>query len=68
MTAFATGSEEKAAHVGKGVPLGRIGAPEDIAGAALFLCSKGGAYVTGCILPLDGGIGVTTGGDLFGRD
>ena len=68
MTAFATGSEEKAAHVSKGVPLGRIGAPTDVQGAALFLCSKAGAYVTGCILPLDGGIGVMTGGDLFGRD
>lgn len=70
MTAFATGSDEKAESVGKGVPLGRIGAPSDVAGAALFLCSAGGAYTTGCILPLDGGLGVLTGGDLFegGRD
>ena len=65
MTAFATGSDEKAAKVGAGVPLGRIGSPDDIAGAALFLCGKGGAYVTGCILPLDGGIHVETGGALF---
>ena len=65
MTAFATGSEEKAAGVGATIPLGRIGRPEDVAGATLFLASRAGAYVTGAILPLDGGIGVMTGGDLF---
>ena len=65
MTAFATGSDEKAERVGRGVPLGRIGSPDDIAGATLFLCGRGGAYVTGAILPLDGGIGVLTGHELF---
>ena len=65
MTAFATGTPEKAERVGKGVPLGRIGAPSDIAGASLFLCGKGSAYVTGCILPLDGGIHTMTGHSLF---
>jgi NAD(P)-dependent dehydrogenase (short-subunit alcohol dehydrogenase family) len=65
MTAFATGSEEKAERVGKGVPLGRIGAPSDIAGASLFLCGRGGAYVTGAIIPIDGGIHVETGHELF---
>lgn len=70
MTAFATGTEEKQEAVGQDIPLGRVGHPEDVAGAALFLCSRAGAYVTGCILPLDGGIGVMTGGDLWekGRD
>jgi NAD(P)-dependent dehydrogenase (short-subunit alcohol dehydrogenase family) len=56
MTAFATTTDEQVANVGKGVPLGRIGSPEDIAGATLYLCSKAGAYITGAILPLDGGI------------
>ncbi len=65
MTAFATGTDEKAERVGKGVPLGRIGAPSDIAGASLFLCGRGGAYITGAILPLDGGIHVETGHELF---
>ncbi len=65
MTAFATGSDEKAARVGKGVPLGRIGSPADIAGASLFLCGRGGAYVTGAIIPIDGGIHVETGHELF---
>ncbi len=66
MTAFATGTDEKAAHVGKGVPLGRIGSADDIAGATLYLCSKAGAYVTGAILPLDGGIHTISQSGLFG--
>ncbi|KZL18258.1 Rhamnolipids biosynthesis 3-oxoacyl-[acyl-carrier-protein] reductase [Pseudovibrio axinellae] len=66
MTAFATDTDEKAAFVGKGVPLGRIGHPDDIAAATLFLCGKGGSYVTGEVIPLDGGIHVATGSNLFG--
>ena len=37
-------------------PRGRIGEPEDMAGATLFLCSRAGAYVTGAVIPVDGGI------------
>jgi NAD(P)-dependent dehydrogenase (short-subunit alcohol dehydrogenase family) len=65
MTAFATASEEQAAHVGSRVPLGRIGAPSDIAGATLYLCSKAGSYVTGAIVPIDGGQSVQHGMSLF---
>ncbi len=65
MTAFATGSDEKAAKVGNRVPLGRIGNPDDIAGATLYLCSRAGSYVTGAILPLDGGQAVQHGMSLF---
>lgn len=65
MTAFATGTDEQAQRVGSGVPMGRVGTPEDIAGAALFLCGRGGAYVTGAIVPIDGGIHVETGHELF---
>jgi NAD(P)-dependent dehydrogenase (short-subunit alcohol dehydrogenase family) len=39
-----------------GVPLQRIGQAEDMAGAAIFLASKAASYVTGTILPVDGGI------------
>jgi NAD(P)-dependent dehydrogenase (short-subunit alcohol dehydrogenase family) len=37
------------------IPLGRIARPQDIAGAALFLCSDGAAMITGHLLPVDGG-------------
>lgn len=65
MTAFATGNDDKAAKVGDRVPLGRIGTPDDIAGATLYLCSRAGSYVTGAILPLDGGQSAQHGMSLF---
>jgi len=37
-------------------PLGRIGRPEDMAGAAIYLASRAGAYVNGAVIPVDGGI------------
>ncbi len=65
MTAFATASEETRARVGKDVPLGRVGTSEDIAGAMQYLCSRAGAYLTGAILPLSGGIQVMSAPNLF---
>ncbi|MCR9135975.1 MAG: SDR family oxidoreductase [Alphaproteobacteria bacterium] len=65
MTAFATGTEEQAKKVGRGVPLGRIGSPDDIAAATLYLCGSGGTYVTGLILPLDGGLSAKSSVGLF---
>ncbi|MES1162042.1 MAG: SDR family oxidoreductase [Rhizobacter sp.] len=41
------------------IPLGRVADPQDIAGAAVFLCAPAGAYVTGQVLYLDGGITAT---------
>lgn len=35
-------------------PLGRIGTPEDVAGTALFLASRAGAYVSGATIAVDG--------------
>jgi 2-dehydro-3-deoxy-D-gluconate 5-dehydrogenase len=39
-------------------PLGRWGKPEDVAGAAVFLCSPTAAFITGAILPVDGGYSI----------
>ncbi len=39
-------------------PLGRIGEPEDMAGVAIYLAARAGAYVTGAVIPVDGGITV----------
>jgi NAD(P)-dependent dehydrogenase (short-subunit alcohol dehydrogenase family) len=37
-------------------PLGRIGEPDDMAGVAIYLASRAGAYLTGTVIPVDGGI------------
>ncbi len=42
-----------------GCPLGRIGQPSDMAGVAIYLASKAGSYVTGAVIPVDGGIATT---------
>lgn len=70
MTNFAVGTEEKATAVGSEIPLGRLGKPSDIQAAALYLCAASGAYITGSVMPVDGGIHVATGPELFaaGRD
>ena len=46
---------EKKIAVGKAVPLGRMGVPDDIAGAAVFLASGESAYITAQTLNVDGG-------------
>lgn len=56
MTAFMLDAPETRQLVEDSVPLGRIGTPEDIVGTTLFLASRAGAYLTGTIIPLDGGI------------
>lgn len=44
------------------VPLRRIGRPDDMAGIAVFLASRAGAYVNGAIIPIDGGMATTASG------
>jgi len=40
------------------VPLGRFGTADEVAGAVAFLASPDGAYITGAVLPVDGGLGM----------
>jgi NAD(P)-dependent dehydrogenase (short-subunit alcohol dehydrogenase family) len=40
-------------------PLGRIGSPSDMAGIAIYLASRAGAYLNGVVIPVDGGICIT---------
>lgn len=40
-------------------PLKRIGEPEDMAGVTIYLASRAGAYLTGAVIPVDGGIATT---------
>lgn len=56
MTAFMLASDEGRDAVASTVPLGRIGSDDDLIGTTLFLSSRAGAYLTGAIIPLDGGI------------
>jgi NAD(P)-dependent dehydrogenase (short-subunit alcohol dehydrogenase family) len=56
MMAFLLDDPESREAVAQAVPLGRIGQPDDVAGLTLFLCSRAGSYVTGAVIPLDGGI------------
>jgi len=43
----------------KTIPRKRIGEPEDMAGIAIYLASRAGSYVTGAVIPVDGGISTT---------
>jgi NAD(P)-dependent dehydrogenase (short-subunit alcohol dehydrogenase family) len=49
-------ARDNADEVGKRIPAGRIGTPEDMAGAAIFLASRAGDYVLGSTLVVDGGV------------
>jgi 3-oxoacyl-[acyl-carrier protein] reductase len=56
MTAALT--EGQLADITKAVPLGRMAEPEEIAGAVAFLTGPDSAYITGAVIPVDGGLGM----------
>jgi NAD(P)-dependent dehydrogenase (short-subunit alcohol dehydrogenase family) len=56
MMAFLLENPESREMVEDNVPLRRIGRPDDVAGLSIFLASRAGAYMTGAVIPLDGGI------------
>lgn len=47
--------KEHGEQIKSSVPRGRIGVPEDMAGASIFLSSRASSYITGSIIPVDGG-------------
>jgi len=55
MTADLFKNEERAKWVLSRIPLGRTGLPEDLAGTVVFLSSEASDYITGQIIPVDGG-------------
>jgi 3-oxoacyl-[acyl-carrier protein] reductase len=50
--------EEATGAMLENTPLGRLGDPEDVAGAVRFLCSDEAAFITGAVLLVDGGLGM----------
>ncbi len=59
MMEYRLGTDEGKALVASNVPRKRIGSAQDIAGTAIFLASRAGAYTTGAVIPVDGGISTT---------
>jgi len=55
LTAPLVNDETRSQLVLERTPMGRWGEPEDVAGAVLFLCSPDAGFITGVVLPVDGG-------------
>jgi 3-oxoacyl-[acyl-carrier protein] reductase len=55
---FAELSEDRQAAIAAAIPLGRFGSPDEIAAAVTFLASADAGFITGAVLPVDGGLGM----------
>jgi NAD(P)-dependent dehydrogenase (short-subunit alcohol dehydrogenase family) len=58
LSAGALGNPERSASIRARLPLGRWGQPSDVAKGVKFLCSEDAEYITGIVLPIDGGFSI----------
>ncbi len=65
MTAFVTRDAERRKQTSSRIPMRRMGSDADIAGPIALLCGRAGSYITGAVLPVDGGLGILPPAELF---
>ncbi|MEU4217964.1 3-oxoacyl-ACP reductase FabG [Actinoplanes sp. NPDC026623] len=51
-------SDTRKAEILKAIPAGRLAAPDEVAQAVMFLAGDGAAYISGAVIPVDGGLGM----------
>ncbi|MET8837632.1 beta-ketoacyl-ACP reductase [Micromonospora sp. NPDC004540] len=51
-------SEERRAEIRKSIPAGRMASPDEVAAAVTWLASDAAAYISGAVIPVDGGLGM----------
>jgi NAD(P)-dependent dehydrogenase (short-subunit alcohol dehydrogenase family) len=68
MTAYALGDAHGAGAAASTIPARRLGRADDMAAALLYLCGRGGSFVSGAIIPVDGGMTAQTRQHMFRND